>query len=46
MSSKERRAAIRYQNTQSRTGAKIPSMAEAIAAVAKQKEEAAKPKVR
>ena len=46
MSAKDRRDAIKYQNQQSKTGAKIPPMAEALAAVLKKREDDKKPKVR
>ena len=46
MSSKDRRDAIKYQNVQSRSGSKIPSMAEALAAVKKKREDDKKPKIK
>ena len=45
MSAKDRRDAIKYQNLQAKNG-KIPSMAEALAAVLKKRADDAKPKVK
>lgn len=45
MSAKDRRDAIKYQNLQAKNS-KIPSMAEALAAVKKKREDDKKPKVK
>ena len=46
MSSKDRRDGIKYQNIQAKRGGKIPSLAEAIAAIHKKREDDARPKIK